>query len=61
MPVQDIRRGDVISIHAPREGCDASYIEQLNEHFNISIHAPREGCDVRLKHSCIIFLSLIHI
>ena len=34
----------IISIHAPREGCD--------DHLNggarvgrISIHAPREGCD----------------
>ena len=33
-----------ISIHAPREGCDQSYIETLDQ-MRISIHAPREGCD----------------
>ena len=35
----------VISIHAPREGCDLR--EQLDNlaRDEISIHAPREGCD----------------
>ena len=37
------RHGDV-SIHAPREGCDAKprtvYVLE-----DVSIHAPREGCD----------------
>ena len=33
-----------ISIHAPREGCDALHeLEKGRE--PISIHAPREGCD----------------
>ena len=34
----------LISIHAPREGCDrdAKTPEALRD---ISIHAPREGCD----------------
>ena len=34
----------IISIHAPREGCDrgSSFSEVRGE---ISIHAPREGCD----------------
>ena len=34
----------VISIHAPREGCDAEQPE-LMAAIKISIHAPREGCD----------------
>ena len=34
----------MISIHAPREGCDCP-IEELKEDNHISIHAPREGCD----------------
>ena len=34
----------VISIHAPREGCDVRM--RLGEWRDfISIHAPREGCD----------------
>ena len=35
----------VISIHAPREGCDAQMVEN-GATVKISIHAPREGCDV---------------
>ena len=36
-----------ISIHAPREGCDALHeLEKGRE--PISIHAPREGCDSKL-------------
>ena len=35
---------ELISIHAPREGCDGSRpVRAL--HADISIHAPREGCD----------------
>ena len=34
----------VISIHAPREGCDHE-VTVLLEDVAISIHAPREGCD----------------
>ena len=35
----------LVSIHAPREGCDeyANHIYLLAE--TVSIHAPREGCD----------------
>ena len=35
-----------ISIHAPREGCDAQLRPQSEGHIVISIHAPREGCDL---------------
>ncbi|BCX78348.1 hypothetical protein BF1_1508, partial [Bifidobacterium bifidum] len=35
----------VISIHAPREGCDHE-VTVLLEDVAISIHAPREGCDI---------------
>ena len=35
----------VISIHAPREGCDRA-ANILRHPIDISIHAPREGCDV---------------
>ena len=39
------RYGEVmISIHAPREGCDED-IQSDDLVIRISIHAPREGCD----------------
>ena len=34
----------VVSIHAPREGCDGSGIVLIHI-AEVSIHAPREGCD----------------
>ena len=34
-----------ISIHAPREGCDARHMPTFARP-DISIHAPREGCDL---------------
>ncbi len=34
----------LISIHAPREGCDRMFTRYLHGR-RISIHAPREGCD----------------
>ena len=34
-----------ISIHAPREGCDAGRPPK-DTYLEISIHAPREGCDL---------------
>ena len=49
-----VRRGDpvsrrtllVISIHAPRVGCDASFWACWEAGLVISIHAPRVGCDL---------------
>ena len=35
----------VISIHAPRVGCDYPYLRRFGERISISIHAPRVGCD----------------
>ena len=35
----------VISIHAPREGCDVIALCRTRG-IVISIHAPREGCDM---------------
>ena len=35
----------VISIHAPREGCDSNRLAYSFTRSVISIHAPREGCD----------------
>ena len=35
----------LISIHAPREGCDLLNAADGLDHVRISIHAPREGCD----------------
>ena len=35
----------LISIHAPREGCDDKPGHSATRHNRISIHAPREGCD----------------
>ena len=34
----------LISIHAPREGCDLDLALERTG-VDISIHAPREGCD----------------
>ena len=34
----------IISIHAPREGCDGA-TDGCAVYYCISIHAPREGCD----------------
>ena len=34
-----------VSIHAPREGCDARRHHQDRGADEVSIHAPREGCD----------------
>ena len=39
-----LRQGHVISIHAPREGCDKR-CQLYSICAIISIHAPREGCD----------------
>ena len=36
----------LISIHAPREGCDVLLCAIPFTTENISIHAPREGCDL---------------
>ena len=44
------RRGQRISIHAPREGCDM-YIARADTDGIISIHAPREGCEPRGQHT----------
>ena len=35
----------IISIHAPREGCDGGAALDVRASSTISIHAPREGCD----------------
>ena len=45
----------VISIHAPREGCDV-ILTGCKLCRGISIHAPREGCDQK---SCHILMSAI--
>ena len=37
----------LISIHAPREGCDEFLPYPFDSRGAISIHAPREGCDGR--------------
>ena len=34
-----------VSIHAPREGCDALADVGITALIDVSIHAPREGCD----------------
>ena len=35
----------VVSIHAPREGCDEGLRLKAYKPQGVSIHAPREGCD----------------
>ena len=43
--VRELNPGEkVVSIHAPREGCDGQVIIIITESY-VSIHAPREGCD----------------
>ena len=44
--IRRYERGEAISIHAPREGCD-HLVDGLLHITGISIHAPREGCDGR--------------
>ena len=39
----------MISIHAPREGCDPCRRGHGRHGMVISIHAPREGCDTTSK------------
>ena len=34
----------IVSIHAPREGCDL-LLRRVLTRVEVSIHAPREGCD----------------
>ena len=50
----------VVSIHAPREGCDCfAPVPKLGN--NVSIHAPREGCDRCIVPVCyIIAVVSIH-
>ena len=50
----------VISIHAPREGCDRALGEQPVGRQGISIHAPREGCDIFCASSFIRTVISIH-
>ncbi len=50
----------VISIHAPREGCDLISPITLHCSATISIHAPREGCDWRLRDVVARVLISIH-
>ena len=47
MAVKDCLQSPVLSIHAPREGCDGCPPSQDTSPQSISIHAPREGCDIR--------------
>ena len=44
----DLHAQRVISIHAPRAGCDRALRQQREMTQAISIHAPRAGCDKRL-------------
>ena len=48
MPQCSVLEASAISIHAPREGCDAQDYRAFVAEFLISIHAPREGCDSKL-------------
>ena len=36
----------LVSIHAPREGCDIKPARANRRRSRVSIHAPREGCDI---------------
>ena len=39
----------VVSIHAPRAGCDFQAYRRQSSAPSVSIHAPRAGCDYSLK------------
>ena len=47
---------DVVSIHAPWEGCDLLRPWLSHPHVQVSIHAPWEGCDQ--NHQCYILYTL---
>ena len=51
--------GRIISIHAPREGCDFRQFGELARVL-ISIHAPREGCDLWRGLFLLLFEISIH-
>ena len=46
-PREEIKKvlARIISIHAPRVGCDPFFILYTGVRKGISIHAPRVGCD----------------
>ena len=44
-PRETAKVASLVSIHAPREGCDILDLINLSSHALVSIHAPREGCD----------------
>ena len=46
----------LVSIHAPREGCDIS-LDKIRARSDVSIHAPREGCDTDLIRSVSSLIS----
>ena len=50
----------LISIHAPREGCDAPAPGLGQRGHHISIHAPREGCDDGAAHLGLPQIISIH-
>ena len=49
-----------ISIHAPREGCDARCQTSREVGALISIHAPREGCDPSIIRESFFDIISIH-
>ena len=50
----------MISIHAPREGCDHSHRHETPAAAIISIHAPREGCDKPAPSVLLMYIISIH-
>ena len=45
----------IVSIHAPRAGCDDLYLPYLPP-VSVSIHAPRAGCDLLILLLMLIFV-----
>ena len=45
MALSYVNLTDRISIHAPRVGCDVTFVVDESWSGLISIHAPRVGCD----------------
>ena len=52
-------RFNLVSIHAPREGCDGLRARRARRIY-VSIHAPREGCDLDILDVALVLSVSIH-
>ena len=45
--IKEKKRKEIVSIHAPWEGCDSPFSVRAVVITSVSIHAPWEGCDLK--------------